>query len=285
MAAEKPPSAKRPKLGQEKAQVVAPFAPLAPQFSEQKPKAKAARVSETETQTQLPEKCAEASSSSCKVSSKSQEKSDIVQESTGSKRAAPHNNSGPGFTLAESFKWGAVSFKFRKPASYQVDCPNRSHYIRHSWGSTTTCSKTIAFTAENKSSVLRRLKTWAVEGVDCETRDDHLAKSNDIAFRPEQSLPSMEELEQKCPRKVVNRIAGASSDAKPKAKAKAAKTKAAKPTGKKKLQTAKKKRANASMSSLASGDEAVLPSLHSGSDVRGSSSNSSSSSSTSSSDS
>ena len=121
VAAEKPPSAKRPKLGQEKAQVVAPFAPLAPQFSEQKPKAKAARVSETETQTQLPEKCAEASSSSCKVSSKSQEKSDIVQESTGSKRAAPHNNSGPGFTLAESFKWGAVSFKFRKPASYQVD--------------------------------------------------------------------------------------------------------------------------------------------------------------------
>ena len=91
----------------------------------------------------------------------------------------------------------------------------------------------------------------------------------------------MEELEQKCPRKVVYRIAGASSDAKPKAKAKAAKTKAAKPSGKKKLQTAKKKRANASMSSLASGDEAVLPSLHSGSDVRGSSSNSSSSSSSS----
>jgi len=129
-----------------------------------------------------------------------EEARNLTRPNPGTSRAGQ----GPGFTLAESFKWGAVSFKFRKkPPSYQVDCPNRNQFIRHAWGSTTTCSKTTAFNEGNKELVVQRLKTWAVAGLDCETRDDHVNLSGDVAFRPVGKLLSPEDLEEKCPKQVI----------------------------------------------------------------------------------
>ena len=84
--------------------------------------------------------------------------------------------------------------------------------------------------------MIQRLKTWAVEGLDCETRDDHVNFSGDIAFRPVGKLLSQEDLEEKCPKQVINRnlsAAGAAST-KPKAKAagKSKPNKASRATGK-----------------------------------------------------
>ena len=201
----------------------APFAPMAPQLKE--PQANtpiAVDAGETPKQPQT-------SSSSNKRKAPEKESAQDLGGPEGSSEAAKakgvHTGHARDFVLAESFRWGAVSFKFRKkPAGFQVDCPNRAHYIRHDWGSTTTCSKSLVFTAESKDMVIRRLKNWAVEGLECETREAHTKKSNDIATRPVKHLLTDTELEAKRPKKPLTST-GEQTVPKKKAKAKAAKAK------------------------------------------------------------
>lgn len=234
------PSAKRIKKAASasaKTSIDKPSAPPAPQLKQQKHKATAG--------SDIPD--------SCNEPAKEPASSPCASGATGIR----------GFQLAESFKWGALSFKYRKNGpAFQVDCLNRAHWVKYSWGSTTTCSKSMTFTPETKDMVIKRLKIWALEGLACETRDDHLAKSMDISYRPETDLLSDQEVEDQRPKSVLNAVA-ASSSAKPKAKAsRAAKSKPAKdkPQAKGKARTQKKKGDVQSSSSSSSENNAIAKS-------------------------
>ena len=220
-----------------------PFAPLAPQLRGQEVDKTLPKLDPTAAPA--------SSSSSCK---RKHDEVDSAKETIAEPKesgkpeaqaaAAARSGGGRDFVLAESFKWGCVSFKFRKkPAGFQVDCPNRKHYIKHDWGSTTTCSKSLVFTNESKEMVIRRLKNWAIEGLGCETREDHSDKSSDIAWRSTKKLLPDSELEKLRPTEVIH--AGPVAPAtKAKAKGKAAKVKPAKPSTSKKPKPKAKKQKN-----------------------------------------
>ena len=126
------------------------------------------------------------------------------------------------FKLHESFRWGCVSFKYKRPPkppkksnaaagvgfdddddfipwpSYQVDCLRSDHHIHYANGSRTTCSKTLSFDPEDEESkdeCIRRLKTWVLEGLDLQSRAEHKEKSRNLGNRPIDELMKDAELQ------------------------------------------------------------------------------------------
>ena len=100
-----------------------------------------------------------------------------------------------------------MSFKYKKGSdtvwpAYQVDCVRYDHYIYHAHGARTSCSKTMGFDPSDEASkqdVLRRLKTWAVEGLTMNSRAEHRSSGSDLAIRDAAMLLTDEELERRRP--------------------------------------------------------------------------------------
>ena len=98
-----------------------------------------------------------------------------------------------GFVLPESFHWGRMSFKFKKPsksnphtAQLQVDCPRRSHTTFLESGRKTTCSWTLGFRSEaEKSQVIARLKTWVSDCSKFVTKSEHKRFTPTFAETPD----------------------------------------------------------------------------------------------------
>ena len=86
------------------------------------------------------------------------------------------------FKLQESFRWGAVSFKYHQPpkgsehGSVQCDCVRKSHRRQNAKGQTIPCTWTCKFTTEEERvALVRRMKHWVVLGFDCHSHRSHQA--------------------------------------------------------------------------------------------------------------
>ena len=108
----------------------------------------------------------------------------------GRKRALPP------LRIAESFRWGAVTFVYKRHATkpgYQATCCRRSHVTLLTNGGRTDCTKTLHWPIgdeEAQQDVIRRLKYWAVKGFSYDTKSKH------GKFTPKlQDTPTIEELE------------------------------------------------------------------------------------------
>ena len=82
--------------------------------------------------------------------------------------------------LPESFRWGAVSFKYHQPpkgsqhGSLQCDCMRRSHRRTNQKGQPIICTWTCKFENEDaREELVRRMKHWVVLGLDCATHRKH----------------------------------------------------------------------------------------------------------------
>ena len=143
------------------------------------------------------------------------------------------------FRLHESFRWGCVSFKYKKGSetvwpAYQVDCVRYDHYIYHVHGARTSCSKTMGFDPDSdasKDDVLQRLKTWVVEGLTLSSRKAHKDRGADLASRDAATLLTNEELERHRPDAPPKIEAHVPAPAVPEAKAKPAARSKPKPKG------------------------------------------------------
>ena len=82
--------------------------------------------------------------------------------------------------LPESFRWGAVSFKYHQPPkgsqheSLQCDCMRRSHRRANQKGQPIICTWTCKFENEDaRQELVRRIKHWVVLGLGCATHRKH----------------------------------------------------------------------------------------------------------------
>ncbi|CAE7195772.1 unnamed protein product [Symbiodinium natans] len=130
--------------------------------------------------------------------------------------AAPARNAAP--------EHEAPSSSTRRPdreaalASSHVDCLRSDHHIYRANGSRTTCSKTLSFDPEDEESkdeVIRRLKTWVIEGLDLNTREEHRVKGRCLGDRPLDELMKDPELQARKPLEFPNvgRLAASSEAA------------------------------------------------------------------------
>ena len=89
----------------------------------------------------------------------------------------------------KSFKWGAASFTFKGPRSYQVTCPRICTH-RHAAGKHTACTKTKVFASEEEEALLiRQLKYWVSQASRFASRRDHMNRCQFL------TPPSDDELE------------------------------------------------------------------------------------------
>jgi hypothetical protein len=105
------------------------------------------------------------------------------------------------FRLAESFRWGCVSFlgkpskKANKPDYIQCTCPRRSHRQVNRHGTITQCTVTMPYSGpEERERVIRQLKHWVSQCNVYPNRHQHqkyLAPECDWALDPDTGrLPS-----------------------------------------------------------------------------------------------
>jgi hypothetical protein len=105
------------------------------------------------------------------------------------------------FKLAESFRWGCVSFLGKpskhpkKPDYIQCTCPRRSHRMVNKHGTITQCTVTMPYSGpEEKDRVIRQLKHWVSQCNVYPNRRQHqkyLAPECDWGLDPETGrLPS-----------------------------------------------------------------------------------------------
>ena len=80
--------------------------------------------------------------------------------------------------LEQSFRWGAVSFRYRKPTpqsleAFQVDCLRRSHIKFLKNGRRSMCCKPIRFEDCDREDAIRHMKFWVVKELGTPTRAAH----------------------------------------------------------------------------------------------------------------
>ena len=103
-----------------------------------------------------------------------------------------------GYRLQESFRWGQVSFKFRRPtkneprAGFQVDCPRRSHIRWLPSGGRSMCCKSLRFDEDDRDEIVGLLKFWAASCMDFGGRAAHQRWTPSLDELPdEQALSDM----------------------------------------------------------------------------------------------
>ena len=102
----------------------------------------------------------------------------------------------------ESFRWGAVSFKYHKPGkgqlmgSLQCDCVRHSHRRKNSKGKPILCTWTCRYNSEEDRVLLvRRMKHWATQGFEVSTHSEHQKLRTMILDTPVAELPTDEALD------------------------------------------------------------------------------------------
>ena len=110
------------------------------------------------------------------------------------------------FKLPESFRWGAVSFKYHQPpkgsehGSLQCDCVRKSHRRKNAKGQGIPCTWTCKFTSEEERlALVRRMKHWVVLGFDCQSHRSHQALRKSVTEIPLEDLPTDIVLNEKMP--------------------------------------------------------------------------------------
>ena len=106
------------------------------------------------------------------------------------------------FRIPESFRWGAVSFKYHKPGkgqlmgSLQCDCVRHSHRRKNSKGKPILCTWTCRYNSEEERVLLvRRMKHWATQGFEVSTHSEHQKLRTMILETPVAELPTDEALD------------------------------------------------------------------------------------------